>query len=259
MRPIFGLGSIGAPLGALRSGLVTHPQMRGPAELGGQLRYEIEQLPDDPEEQVELTIRKMADFTREDIDAAIIQQRAQSLGAGQIPEREYVNRVFNHVRRVMQFADDAVVSAPVGIDPAKHFVMETIIRPVDVELIVRGGQIAQGDCDDHSMYAAALLEAGGVPARFVTVAADPVYPQLFSHVYTAAYPRKGDGSGERERIAVDASHGDYAGWETKNLGRLREWGVRRPDVPHKEAMVIGLLILAKVALGWKGSGRSTKH
>ena len=77
--------------------------------------------------------------------------------------------------------------------------------------------IAIGDCDDFSMYLAALLTANGIACSFITVAADGHAPDQYSHVYVVAYP---DG----ERVACDASHGKYPGWEVPNaFGKIREW------------------------------------
>jgi hypothetical protein len=70
------------------------------------------------------------------------------------------------------------------------------------------------------MYAAALLVAAGVSASFVTVAADEADPGRYSHVYVAAYPKGGG------RVPLDASHGEYPGWEVESrYGRRREWPV----------------------------------
>lgn len=49
-----------------------------------------------------------------------------------------------------------------------------------------------GDCDDMATLMAALYEFIDLPARFVTIKADPNYPNEFSHVYTEVkIPRTG--------------------------------------------------------------------
>jgi hypothetical protein len=72
------------------------------------------------------------------------------------------------------------------------------------------------------MYVAALCESAGIPCGFVTVAADPADPSQYSHVYAVAYPK--DEFGRRVRVPIDASHGEYAGWEVPDrFNKRKEW------------------------------------
>jgi transglutaminase-like putative cysteine protease len=59
--------------------------------------------------------------------------------------------------------------------------------PVDMEAIQEPWltvQLQSGDCDDHAILVAALLESVGMRARFQAIAFEP---DVFSHVYTEAY------------------------------------------------------------------------
>ena len=86
------------------------------------------------------------------------------------------------------------------------------------------------------MYCAALLKALDIDCCFATVSADPANPSVFSHVYVAAYWRG-------KRVAMDCSHGPYAGWENPTSYRLQEWPIHDRDS-------LALVGLAFVALGW---------
>jgi hypothetical protein len=108
---------------------------------------------------------------------------------------------------------------------------------------------ATGDCDDFSMYLAGILTVYGIPTAFCTVAASNKAPDQYSHVYVVAYPRNAQGS--RGRVALDASHGEFAGWEVPNVfGKLKEWPVA--TVGHWSELVGWVaLILAGIILGGK--------
>lgn len=194
---------------------------------GGSVNYSPLVLSDDPDEQVEQTIALMSQYALEDSRTLPIQAEArQALAAspGATPEEA----VFNWVRSRTTFLPDDATAAPLRLDPP---VVEVLIRPVDLAAMCSGsGCRRAGDCDDYSMYGASLLMALGRPVSFVTVAADPVAPDRFSHVYLASYPNG-------ERIPLDISHGPAVGWETPNYSRRKEW-------PVTGAPGLGLLLLA---------------
>lgn len=81
-----------------------------------------------------------------------------------------------------------------------------------------------GDCDDFSMLLAALLIRLGVMwVYFCTVAADKWEPDNYSHVYVKVVTQ--DGS----VVALDASHGQYPGWETGNVYKSAVWPIVEPS------------------------------
>jgi hypothetical protein len=65
----------------------------------------------------------------------------------------------------------------------------------------------KGDCAVYTTLIQAMLEHWGIPWETVTVAVNPMRPDLYTHVYAQAI--RADGS----RIPLDASHGKYPGWE----------------------------------------------
>lgn len=157
-----------------------------------------------------------------------------------LSSREKVERVFAYVKSRVSFTDDGVLAGSGGFNEANPSapVVEVLIRPKDMAAMCENGGCKRvGDCDDFSMYTAALLAALGIPSSFVTVAADQAEPDRFSHVYVAAYP---DG----ERVPMDTSHGPHAGWETDNVTRIQEWPV---SAAHG---VVALAVGTALVLWW---------
>jgi hypothetical protein len=73
----------------------------------------------------------------------------------------------------------------------------------------------KGDCAVFSTLIAAMLQCAGYQWEIVTVACDRSQPGIFSHVFPRAVLPSG------RRLALDASHGKYPGWEVP-------WGHRWP-------------------------------
>ncbi len=74
----------------------------------------------------------------------------------------------------------------------------------------------KGDCAVYTCLICALLELRGIGWEIVTVAVNPLYPDEFSHVYPQAV--LGDGS----RLALDASHGKFPGWQAPDFRVLKK-------------------------------------
>ena len=185
----------------------------------GAVNYQARELGPWPDLQVAGTVDVMRDRAREDAQGEGFKVRAKEI-AGAGCQLDRVGNLYEHVQRSIRFSRDEPIAQALNsggeIDPDD--VVEVIIRPVDMAAYIDKG-IAVGDCDDFSMYLAALLLANGIGCGFVTVAADERAPGQYSHVYVVAYP---DGV----RVACDASHGEYPGWEVPNaFGKIREWGV----------------------------------
>ena len=186
------------------------------------LARELE-LPSDGDAQTAATISLMREFSRADASTPPVHLLASSLPpAG----RAAVDAVFWTVRRRIGFRRDSDLVQ--GVEGWSPETIEVLIRPVDMLSM----HPAEGDCDDFSMLVAALLVARGVPCSFATVAADPLEPARYSHVYVVAHLPGGD-------VAVDASHGSRPGWECPNeFGKRRLWrvddvraGLAGSDVP----------------------------
>jgi len=181
-------------------------------------------VPEDPDGQVAGTIDLMRRYVQEDSHSPEIQRDAQeavgSLDPSHIPQQEIVSRVFGYVKSRVTFVGDELLAAGTGLEETGPPVVEVLIRPKDMAVMCDQGTCQRmGDCDDFSMYAAALLTSLGVKTAFVTVAADRAQPNMFSHVYLAAYTNEG------ERIPLDTSHGPRPGWETPQSTRIKEWPI----------------------------------
>lgn len=181
-------------------------------------------LSDDPDTAVAQTIARMALYVRQDARTPEIKRLAGQL-AGATPQ-ESVFRVWNWIRARVRFVSDRELAAPISDNVS---IAEVLIRPVDLIRM----QDAQEDCDGFSMLGAALFLALGIPASFVTVAADPHSPNQFSHVYLWV-----------NGAAFDASHGPFLGWEAQNrFGKRQLWSVQN-----------GMPMMAQSSRGLRGLG-----
>ena len=195
-----------------QTGTLYHPAF------GGLVRYDIQEVSDDPDTQVAQVIGLMRGYTIADTSSPEIQRDAQSCDSGQA-----IEDVYRFVRPRIAFTEDAENAAPLTgwldrFQPGKP-VVEVLVRPRDMSVMSsRGDRSGRGDCDDYSMYAAALLRAKGIPVKFVTIAADAEQPDVFSHVYLACYVHG-------QRIPLDVSHGPYVGWESPVRYRIQEWDI----------------------------------
>jgi hypothetical protein len=224
-RPHKGLGSLeGGSLNGLAdtrlSGTTNHPL------LGEGLKYSAQVVGDHPDDQVNATIGLMSKYAWEDSSCPEIQAEAQALRQiyGNDP-RSLVCGVWETVRGKIQFLRDESLAVPLESFMSRTYSDGSPVTPI-VEILIRPRDMSNlqtskmGDCDDYSMYSASLLIALGIPTCFVTIAGDQSNPNIFTHVYVSAYPTSSN------RVAVDASHGPYCGWEVQRPGgRKQEWPV----------------------------------
>lgn len=216
-------------------GTTVHP------ELGGEIPFRVDSLPEDADGQVEQTIRLMCVYSLASADTPELQRDLTA--AAQINPANIVDGIHRFVHSRLRFRQDEDTAAQLQGIPNSDTTIEVLVPPVDLSRAIAAGLQPAEDCDGFSMYVAALLTAAGIPCRFVTVAADPTEPTHYSHVYVAAYP-------DAERTSVDASHGDYAGWECPNRhGKRREWPVKGGTV-HTFLMV-GLIAAAAVFANYR--------
>lgn len=197
------------------SGEISHPTL-------GRVRYQVTEVSDDPDTQVDQTIALMRQYAVEDSQNPSFHQDVYRAWRSDDPLFDtwsYLNRGTGE--RMMSFVRDETTGAPVqSLQPIGNWrpVVETLIRPADQATLPN----PQGDCDDFAMYGAAQLLARGVPCAYCTVAADEVDPTIYSHVYLVAYPTSGPYAGQR--VPLDLSHGSSLGWETQNwFGKRKEW------------------------------------
>jgi hypothetical protein len=199
-------------------------------DLGRQVNYSVQSVPEDAAGQAAAVIGIMTDYALQDAASPEIIQDLQTISSH--PQRDYtdvspeearqliwIDSVWWHVRtRIRKFVSDEQSAAPIQPQYGDQPIVETLIRPRDMALYCSQGN-CQGDCDDYAMYVACLLVALGIRCSFVTVAADASDADWFSHVYVAAYTPAGT------RVALDASHGSYPGWEVANYWKQEEWPV----------------------------------
>lgn len=155
-------------------------------------------------------------FASEDSQNPMVRMLAYSY-ASNMPGRTAAEIAWQCTKDHLVFRDDQSIAAS-SVPGMDDFVVEVLRRPVDV-LLFNGyeGRKAEGDCDDHSMFAAAIGAALGATVEFVTVAANPAEPGTLSHIYTTI-----DG------VPCDASHGPMAGWEVpaSAVSRRETYGLR---------------------------------
>jgi len=207
-------------------------------------------MSNDPDSQVGQTIGLMREKVAEDSADPQFMARAREvvnpqgveMGQGWI-----THQCWEHVRHAIKFTRDELTGVggdgmAIGGGDANE-VVEVLIRPRDMAQYIDQG-MAIGDCDDFSMYMAAMLKANGVDCAFCTVAANSLAPNQYSHVYVVAYP---DG----DRVPCDASHGEYCGWEVGNVGRLTEWPVWDKVRLFLGTVVTDLAVAAGLWYGWQ--------
>lgn len=191
-------------------------------------------VPDGGDGQTAAVIRLMTEYAVQDSRSAAVQdavREAQVAYPGLSPEEQ----IFYYVRGRVRFVEDEVTALPLQTWYQEPIV-EALIRPAD---LLAQRPVAQGDCDDFSMLVAAMLLAQGIPCSYVTVAADPRDPGQFSHVYVASY-RNG------KRVPIDASHGEYPGWEARSPYRRTEWPVADEEMIRNRALALAIALAAGV-------------
>lgn len=192
------------------TGTLHHPSF-------GAVRYSVSEVPTGGDGQTAAVIGLMKGYVQEDARHPILLKDLQQALASR-PDLPAHEAIFWWVKDRVRFVrdEDTVQPWQQGTDLP---VVEALIRPVDMVVMCGGGASCQrtGDCDDFSMYTAALLTAAGIDAAFATVAASSESTD-FSHVYVVAYPNG-------TRVPLDTSHGAYPGWETNQARRIQEWPV----------------------------------
>jgi hypothetical protein len=94
----------------------------------------------------------------------------------------------------------------------------------------------KGDCAIFTSLVCAFLSCLGVDWEIVTVAANPAEPGVFSHVYArAVLPGF-------LRLALDASHGKYPGWQVPQAHstRTQVWDMQGRPVEDRDSRWSGL-------------------
>ena len=210
------------------------------------LRYSVEQIPENPDAQVAATIARMCQYVCEDSQAIPIIHDARRAVA--LDPNNPLAAIHSFVRSRMRFKRDEEITEPYGWmlpkstqgKPDENYFVECLKRPVDVCFECNNtGDRVEGDCDDFSMYTAALLKALGIDCCFATVGASKQDPSVYSHVYVVAYWLG-------KRYPMDCSHGQQAGWEYA----APDSGLRYAEWPIYDRASLAPLGLAIVLGGW---------
>lgn len=231
-------------LNGLGTGTDTHPVL-------GPVHYSVKELGTDPDSQVAQTIQVMRERVAEDSCDPQFISRAKGVIDPQavgMSQDWIANQVWAHVKQAIQFQRDESTGVrsdgrSIGGGDASN-VVEVLIRPVDMAQYIDQG-VAIGDCDDFSMYLAAMLKALGVDCAFCTVAANSQVPSQYSHVYVVSYPNG-------ERVPCDASHGQWCGWEYgSGMERRTEWPVYDRTRMWVGNLVVNAALVAGAWFGWQ--------
>lgn len=187
----------------------------------------------DPQVQVDQTIPLIQEYVARDFASPLIKDAASRYAQAMLGASKQ-EIAWQAAKDHLRFTNDQVVASDAGIT-SEDDVIEVLRRPWDVayEYQLTGMPVA-GDCDDFSMFVAAMALAldPSSDVRFVCVAANPAEPGVLSHIYTMI-----DG------VAVDASHGPYAGWEVPATAITRrvEYGLSALWWPA--ALLIGAVLI----------------
>jgi hypothetical protein len=166
----------------------------------------------DSDQATAQTISRMVDLIKESCADPLMQGVAlnawQTWGRGSNSARVAAEGVWWACKHMMTFVQDAPALARMF---GPHDALELLVSPA---AMIRCRQM-EGDCDDFTMMACAMLGCLAIPFEILTVAASPQDPSRFSHVYARAVMP--DGS----RIPMDVSHGKYPGWEVPRARQFR--------------------------------------
>jgi hypothetical protein len=195
---------------------------RGTADPGswlrafGSLPSEISITPTNPfntDKSTEDTIGLMNRIAQRNSNHPYIKEAIEEIRnkcGGDEDEERLIEETYKYVKDKVTFVEDEELLKDLfGIDG-------------DADLIIEPARLLSmpqpmGDCDCHSTLIKSLLLGMGINSEFVTIAAEKDNPNKWSHVYPIATTSKGDS------YAMDASHGDYVGWEASEATRKGVW------------------------------------
>lgn len=153
-------------------------------------------------------------------DRLVIAAVSQALSAGEAnSQRDVACAIFYWVRANVRFVEDeTLLYEQLGVG-AEDLDKELLIVPP----LLLSMPNPQGDCDDFSLLIAAMLLCAGQRPYFVTVAADPLEPQKFSHIYICV-----ELADENDHLCLDAGNRlamVSPGWESGKVTRKAIWAV----------------------------------
>jgi hypothetical protein len=147
---------------------------------------------------------------------------------------EIANAIFSFLKRTIRYVPTPATSALVD---------QTLIAPSALLQMPD----PEGDCPQFSMLAASMFRRCCIPCFFVTIAADPKYPTIFSHVYNAVEVAPG------RLLPFDASNGPELGAEYLLAMKKRVWPRTNPDLCTRKGNVT-MLRSGRPARGFRNTG-----
>ena len=213
---------------------VSHPDF--PA---GAARYEVTPRPKTDEAATAQTVAAMYRLMRADATRPVVLRAATEATRGAAGQAKEAAAIWRWVKSRVRFREDAEAARPLAglIDPDQA---EVLIRPADLLTMPSPA----GDCDCHAMLNGALLLSRGIEPELVTIAADPDYPDTYSHVYARARLAGGP-------LAMDTSHGQAPGWEAPAAGKSRTWRTTEMSalgaIDWSKLLTTGVEATAKIA------------
>ncbi len=166
------------------------------------------------------TVRLMCQYSNASVRDPLIQAAARSACeklrggplykgvAGELDARAVAGSCWWFVHLAVEFVHhDSMIAALFG----ERDQQQLLISP---DVVLRMKRPA-GDCAIFTMLCCSLLKARGVQYEVVTCAVDPSQPEIYSHVFARAVMPDGT------RIPLDASHGQYPGWQVPAEHRTR--------------------------------------
>jgi hypothetical protein len=156
----------------------------------------------DPDEATAQTVRYMADLVKHSLSDPIIEQAFADAWARfrQIAFSDEVAVCWWYAKYLIKFVHHQELLRD------WLFELDELQLLISPEALLRM-ESPKGDCAIFTILIQSMLSTRGIPWETVTVAVDPSNPNLYTHVYAQAI--RPDGS----RIALDASHGKYPGWQ----------------------------------------------
>lgn len=166
------------------------------------------------------TIRVMQGLAhRHSQHPSVMAAVGHALSGGVSSQRDVACAIFYWVRTNVRFVEDeTLLYEELGV-PLEDLDKELLIVPP----VLLAMPNPQGDCDDFSLLLASMLLCAGIKPYFVTVAADPLEPQKFSHIYICA-----ELADENSRLCLDAGNRMSMvppGWESGKVTRKAVWSV----------------------------------
>ncbi len=157
------------------------------------------------------TVQKMCQYIRESIADPFVQQCAK-LAFFNFGRRSPVGVFWFLKHKVRRVLDEGT-----GLGLGEPNAADILISP---RVLLRQAS-PQGDCDDFTMAAAAMLGCLNIECVIVTVACDPQDPDRWSHVFLMAKAPDG------EWFPFDCSHGPKPGWMVprERISRWQAWNL----------------------------------